>query len=292
MKDLCNVAADAEGIEQHPVAAHEDAASIARMPKGMHEDSRLRFASVALLRHAVGVWKNRARGRVWCLRLGMTASSWEGWAKMHVHPRVAIWFYFFAAMGDILTRAYFFTGLPMHKSMGFYAVTLPQVLGITVAVAAPCLMFRLGPQIVFHRMYGLVSLCPVFTSLPLAYVGFIGALDTVPWNNRFKFHLVTLAGALFTHLHAAAGAHPGEYPVEPRTSIRKPVYRVIIQTLRVTDAMTDLSLIVELIAEVRIRSIVYASMHNTKGSRCPVFASPMVCWCCALDSGVWILDGF
>ena len=171
----------------------------------------------------------------------------------------------------------------------FYAVTLPQVLGITVAVAAPCLMFRLGPQIVFHRMYGLVSLCPVFTSLPLAYVGFIGALDTVPWNNRFKFHLVTLAGALFTHLHAAAGAHPGEYPVEPRTSIRKPVYRVIIQTLRVTDALTDLSLIVELIAEVWIRSIVYASMHNTKGSRCPDFplsgCAGAVRW--ILDSG-WL----
>ena len=95
-----------------------------------------------------------------------------------------------------------------------------------------------------------VSLTPMFLDIPLFYVSFIGPLDTVPWNNRFKCLVLCLTETLFQHLASAAGAIPGEHPVEPRTSIRKPVYRAIIQALRFMDSMTDLSFIVELVTEV------------------------------------------
>ena len=156
-------------------------------------------------------------------------------------------------IGVILIRVYLFTGLPMNaKFLLFYAVTVPHGLSIALAVAVPCAMFRFGPKVALHRMYQLGALLYVTLSLPVWYVGYIGPQDTVPWNNRLKFLLSGSAEILLAHLASAAGGLPGEHPVEPRTSIRKPVYRAIIQTLRVTDSLTDLSLIVELVAEVRL----------------------------------------
>ena len=171
---------------------------------------------------------------------------------MHVHPLVAMQFFFLSTMVDILSRSYMLTGLPMDGSLLCHAVTLPHNLNIAVCVAGTCAMFRVGPQVVFHRMFPLLVLATVSLALPLWYVGYIGPQDTVPWNNRLKFLLSGSAEILLAHLASAAGGLPGEHPVEPRTSIRKPVYRAIIQTLRVTDSLTDLSLIVELVAEVRL----------------------------------------
>ena len=78
--DLCIVLEDdVEGMQrhEHPLAAG--------MSMG-HESRRLSFRTLALVRHGVALWKTRAWGRTWCLRLGMTASSWDGWAKMHMNP--------------------------------------------------------------------------------------------------------------------------------------------------------------------------------------------------------------
>ena len=139
----------------------------------------------------------------------------------------------------------------MANSLLFYVVTLPHAVNIAAGVAATCAIFRLGPQLVLHRMYPLHTIFSLVLCLPVWYVGYIGPQDTVPWNNRLKFLLVGLVGLTFQHLTAAAGAIPGEHPVEPRTSIRKAVYRAIIQSLRLNDSLTDLSLIGELLAEVR-----------------------------------------
>ena len=288
MKDLCNVAAGVEGIQQHPVAAHEDAHSTACTPEGLQKDSRLNFSTLALVRHGLDLWKNRARGRAWCLRLGMTASSWDGWAKMHVHPLVAMQFFFLSTMVDILSRSYMLTGLPMDGSLLCHAVTLPHNLNIAVCVAGTCAMFRVGPQVVFHRMFPLLVLATVSLALPLWYVGYIGPQDTVPWNNRFKFLVYGSVHNLFSHLAGAAGWLPGEHPVEPRTSIRKPVYSAIIKAMRLCDSLTDMSLIAELVAEVRLCSILWGCTHSTKGSRCSGFASIRMYWCCTHC----ILDGF
>lgn len=237
---------------ENPLAAHEGAASPAGMPPGLDESRRLRFHTAALLRQGVALWKTRARGRAWCLRLGMTSSSWEGWAQMHVHPLVAMQFYFLPTIGVLLNGVYLFTGLSMDtNSLLFYAVTLPHALSIPVGVVLNCAMFRFGPQVVFHRMYQPMVLFTVALGGPVWYVGYIGPQESVPWNNRFHFLVFGSAFMLLAHLSGAAGGIPGEHPAEPRTSICKPVLHATIQTLRLNDALTDLSLIAELVTEVR-----------------------------------------
>ena len=121
--------------------------------------------------------------------------------------------------GDILLRYYLFTSLPVNGSLLFYAVTLPHSINIAVCVAGSCAMFRIGPQLVQHRMYPLGVVAAVSLALPVWYVGYIGPPGTVPWNNRFKLLVYGFVADLLAHLAGAAGWLPGEHPVEPRTSI-------------------------------------------------------------------------
>ena len=152
---------------------------------------------------------------------------------------------------DLVLRAYVSTSLPMYRSTLFYVATLPWLLHIFIVLAMACSMFRVGPQVVFHHMYSLGLLCVSVLPFSVWYLGFLGPQQTVPWNSRLHFFVVAFLLFSFVHLAAAAGSLPGEHPSEPRTSIFQPVYRAIFQTLRITDAMTDLSLIGELFAEVR-----------------------------------------
>lgn len=133
----------------------------------------------------------------------------------------------------------------------FYVATLPYLLHLLLHLALVCAMFRVGPQVVFHRMYTVMLLCVVVFPFPVWYLGFLGPQQTVPWNSRLHFLVVAFLTFLLTHFCTAAGALPGEHPLHPRTSIVQPVCRAVFQTLRATDALTDLSLIGRLLAEVR-----------------------------------------
>ena len=170
---------------------------------------------------------------------------------MHVNPFVAMRFFFLPAACGTLMNAYIVTSLSMHMSTLCYVATLSHLLHVVVFLAMACAMFRLGPQAVLHRMYQVAMVCMAVLAWPMWYLGYIGPQQTVPWNNRLQFLVVSSLSIAFVHLAAAAGGIPGEHPVEPRISIMRPVFRAVIQTLRVTDSLTDLSLIGELLTDVR-----------------------------------------
>jgi uncharacterized membrane protein YjjP (DUF1212 family) len=109
------------------------------------------------------------------------------------------------------------------------------------AWATSCVHLKLYPAALF---------LVVVMRLPLFYMGFIGPIVTVPWQNRFKFVCINCLGMILIQLSGVAAGTPGEHPVEPRTSIIPSVSRAIVQGLRIVDSMTDLSLITELLAEV------------------------------------------
>ena len=244
--------ADGDSIKQQggPLLGPKDAAASC-VPTVRPESAGLSTAAVARLRHRVNLWKKRAWGRAWCLRFGMTASSWHGWSKMHVNPFIAMRFCFLSAAGHTLTNVYIATSLPMPRSMLFYVATLPFLLHAVVMVALACAMFRLGPQVAFHRTFPLAWLSMALLPFPVWYLGYVGPQHTLPWNNPYQFLAASFLSLLFGHLTAAAGGISGEHPMEPRTSITKPAFRAVIQTVRATDILTDLSLIGELLAEVQ-----------------------------------------
>lgn len=250
----CIATADGDSMQQHgyPLPVHEEAADTACMATVQPNSARLSVATAASVRQKVAVWQKYARGRAWCLRCGMKASSWDGWAKMHVNPFIAMHLYFLPMLCEVFVlRFYVLTSLPMHSSTLFYVMTLPYALHMIVGPAMCYAMFRVGPQVVFHRVYLLALLFVVLLSLPVAGVAYVGPLHIVPWNDRFHFLIVNSGSYLCVHLGAAAGGISGEHPSEPRTSIIQPIFRAVIQTIRLIDSLTDLSVIGELLTEVR-----------------------------------------
>ena len=139
----------------------------------------------------------------------------------------------------------------MDRSMLYYVMTVPFLLYLVIYIGMMCAVFRMGLKIVLHRMYLLAWICVVVLPGPVMYVGYFGPQETVPWNNRLQFLAVSFIVLLCSYLGAAAGCIPGEHPSEPRTSITQPVHRAVIQSLRLTDSLTDFSFIRELLEEVR-----------------------------------------
>ena len=213
--------------------------------------ARMSMAAVTRLRHGLELWKARARGRTWCLRFGMLSRAWDGWSKMHVNPFAAMGFYFSSVVASAVMNAYLVTALPLNRSIHCYLVTAPLMLNVVQTIVPICTIWRYGPQVVHHRLYTLFIVVYMVCSMPVTYMVFFGPQSTIPWNNRFKAIAVCTVQSLFAHMAGAAGGMPGGQPPEPRTSIWKPLCEATLQTLRLMDSVTDITLVGELVYEVR-----------------------------------------
>ena len=180
----------------------------------------------------------------------MLPSSWDGWSKVHVNPFAAMGFFFSSAVAAEVMKTYLVTALPLNRSIHCYLVTVPIVMLIAISLGSYCAMWRYGPQVVHHKLYALYLLAYMVCSMPALYVCYTGPQSTVPWNNRLKAVAVGTTISLLSHMAGAAGGLPGEHPPEPRTSIWRPLCHATLQTLRIMDSATDMSLATELIYEV------------------------------------------
>ena len=192
--------------------------------------------------HGAAKWNHTEQGRTLCLRLGMSASSWDGWGKMHDNPCVATGYFFPSVILASSTMAYLCTGVRGEGYM-YYVVLVPAACDAVVTFAVAILFWRWGPAVAHHKLYQPV---PAFLSscvMPMAYVAFLGPEATMPWHNSF-YCLAIITILVLSMLQAAgAGIVPGEHPAEPRTSIREPIVRSALQALLLLDAFSDLALI-------------------------------------------------
>ena len=170
---------------------------------------------------------------------------------MHVNPFAAMGFYFSSFVAFNVMNAYLVTAMPLNRSIHCYLLTGPMLLNFSLNCGLICAIWRYGPQVVHHKLYPLFLLVWMLCMLPLPYVCYIGPQSTVPWDNRLKAVAVGTMSMLFGHMAAAAGGVPGEQPPEPRTSIWKPLCLATLQTLRVMDSATGMSIAGEMIYEVR-----------------------------------------
>jgi hypothetical protein len=192
----------------------------------------------------------QALNKAWLVRFGMLADSWDGWAKLHVEPLVAMQFYFFSEAGFALSKVYLATGLPFNWSIYCYITTVPILINIAVTMSLDLLMWRYGPQATKFKVYHPAGVIVTLMVLPTWYLGYIGPQATVPWRNRFKFVIVNIPVAILGHMVGFAGGHHGYHPAQPRATIFKPLYQAVVQSLKFTDSLTDLTLIGELLAQV------------------------------------------
>ena len=201
------------------------------------------------VRHGAAKGGSSAWGRAWCLRLGMSASSWDGWAQLHVNPCVAIRYFFSSFVLYSSTAAYMCTGVRGEGHM-YFVVVVPVASHTVLCLAIAVMFWRWGPTVALHKLYQPVPALLTLCLLPLAYATFLGPAATVPWHNSFHSISVVCFGSFWQLQLGAAGFLPGEHPAEPRTSIREPLLRNTVQALMSFDALTDLELSKSLLAAV------------------------------------------
>ena len=173
--------------------------------------------------------------------MGMCASSWDGWAKLHVNPGVAMGYYFASAAPICTISAYMCTGVRGEGHM-YYVVLVPLVIYTVAGVAIIISFWRWGPGIVHHKHYQPFISVMALGMVPVTYVGYWGPVATVPWHNRLHWLVVSGVSTFSGLQYTSAGGLPGEHPAEPRTSIREPVLRSALHALLLLDAESDLAL--------------------------------------------------
>lgn len=187
-------------------------------------------------------WGHNAPGRAWCLRLGMSASSWDGWGKLHVNPCVAMGYYFSSFVLSSSTMAYMSTGVRGEGHM-YYVVLVPLGCYTFVCIAGAISFWRWGPAVAHHKVYQHVTAFASLGIMPICYVGYLGPEATIPWHNNLHWLAVSCVSVFLLLQTTSAGGVPGEHPAEPRTSIREPVLRSSLHALVFLDALSDLALI-------------------------------------------------
>ena len=226
-----------------------------------------------------------------CLPLGMSACSWEGWSRMHVDPLMAIRYFFFCEAVHIATCAYTVTGLRIDSSLYCFLVTVPMMLFTSCNVCTYLAFWRLGPEIVHHKLYTMSSLLTMICIIPVVLLGYMGPETMVPWNSRVHFVCVNASGTVFAEQSAAAGKSPRQHPQEPRTSLLKPIIRSAVVSLLLVDALTDLSLIRSLFERVCSTSFPSSLFCCTASITAMILKFSMTSACPAVHMGAAIMQG-
>ena len=184
--------------------------------------------------------------------MGMCASSWDGWAKLHVNPGVAMGYYFASAAPICTISAYMCTGVRGEGHM-YYVVSVPLVFYTVVLTALVICFWRWGPAVAHHKLYQPAVAFASLGIMPVTYAGYLGPNETMPWHNELHWLVVCCFNVIIGLQYTSAGGLPGEHPAEPRTSIREPVLRSAILALMMLDANSDVALTRSLLEVVRSR---------------------------------------
>lgn len=225
-------------------------------------------------------WACHARGREWCLRLGMTSSAWDGWCKLHTNPLVAMCYFFGFVVLTNAVSCVLAVGIQGNSfvekstiiSTGFHLVMVKAIF---------FLFWRWGPGVSCQRLYLPLIFSCALSAMPLMLLGNLGPEALVPWGNRLHFLIGNCVWLLCGLQGFAAGIVPGEHPAEPRSSIMYPVARAFVQAILWTDFWSDASLIRSLMNAVRCLPVKFwCDCSVFKSHPCTVFQrGQMVSWC-------------
>ena len=145
--------------------------------------------TVTHVRHGLVMWRLRVRGRLRCLRFGMTASAWDGWTQQHFNPYVAMCYLFGSAGLANAAASYIITGVRGDDQM-YYVVMISLVCLVALKTGLDCCLWRWGLAVVNHKLFRAVAVLAAICTLPKNYVGYLGPDATAPWHDRSHFMCV------------------------------------------------------------------------------------------------------
>lgn len=189
-------------------------------------------------------------GRIWCLRLGMTADAWDGWGIMHVNPAVAMSYFFIAEAGCYAMCFYQLSGIPWNGSLLSLVMFVSYSVYTVLSIALDCTIWRYGPKAVDHKFFPPIIMIASMSAMPYIFLAYLGPVHSIPFNNRLHITIVNAVGSGLCVHGLLAGKSAGDRPPKPRTHLFGAFIRATLMTLQFIDALTDMSMIATLLDEV------------------------------------------
>ena len=114
---------------------------------------------------------------------------------------------------------------------------------ILAGVIVSARMWRLGPDAAYSPLHGLALLCLVVALLFIGLSVCIGPSTWVPFHNRPLSMALIAAASVFNNAAGHTGSVSTLHPPVPHASIRVPLARAVLETIRTMDTLTDASMI-------------------------------------------------
>lgn len=130
---------------------------------------------------------------------GMVSQLWydkgcmEGMERNAHQPVVAIPHCYASEIGLHVLSVCTVTGMHLENSLNFWLVTLPLIMFTLVCFATDIGFWKRGPDFVNVKLYPPLLLTLAVLVLPVLYVGYLGPISAVPWNNSVLLMCVNLA---------------------------------------------------------------------------------------------------
>lgn len=137
------------------------------------------------------------------------------------------------------------------RPLYLYVCALPLLIFVVHGILTDLLLWRYGLDVQEHKLYHIqIAVSSIFL-LPSVFLGYLGPIDAVPFQNRLYYLCWASFGTFCTSHLMAAGGSTGEHPAHPRTSILIPFLRATRRTVQLVDAFSDLAVIKTLFEQAR-----------------------------------------
>eukprot|EP00892_Ulva_mutabilis_P012499 jgi/Ulvmu1/9621/UM054_0051.1 len=174
------------------------------------------------------------------VRLGMSQEAPDSWANIYVRPDIVRQLYFSASIGCMAVfAALFIPGFQWFAPMA----RVPIIIFLVVQTARQGWFRQHGPAFAGTKPARIGVSIVAASLLTMSALAFAGPDQYVPYGNR----VITLIGvslaAFFVSCAAGCGGVAADHPYQPHKSLLGPLINATFSTLRLMDALTDMTFV-------------------------------------------------
>jgi hypothetical protein len=184
-----------------------------------------------------------------CQTLHMHPDAAAGWCMISESPRTALVIFFICSALTTVGFGGIYT-LGVVGSRWYPYVLLFSVVYLPLDVLFFVMFWRYGPCFARTKFFSFAHPPCVITILSPAVISFVATDFVDPFGSKLM-HTAALFATIFgVNVAAKLGRVPDEHPPQPYPSLRSPLFDAVVRTMRTMDALTDMSIIHQLVKKV------------------------------------------
>jgi hypothetical protein len=184
-----------------------------------------------------------------CQTLYMHRDAAAGWCMISETPRAALVIFFICSALTIVGFGSIYT-LGVVRSRWYPYVLLFPALYLPLDVLFFFMFWRYGPYFARTKFFSFAHPGCLIGSLSPAVISYVATDFVDPFGSKLLHTAALFATIFVVNVAAKLGRVPDEHPPQPYPMLRSPVLDAGVRTMRTMDALTDMSIIHQLVEKV------------------------------------------